>query len=45
MKITITLLNHYKCIDLAMLVCYFYGRNKIGVGDDVNGKYNSSKSR
>lgn len=39
----IIMLSHYKCIDLALVACYFYSRNKVGGG--VNGKYDTSKSR
>ena len=40
-----TMLNHYKCIDLAWFACYSYNRNREGVGGGMNGKHNSSKSR
>ena len=39
------MLSHYKRIDLALLACYSYSRNRVGVGGGVNGKYDSIKSR
>ena len=39
------MLSHYKRIDLALFICYFYSRNRVGIGGGVNGKYDSSKSR
>lgn len=43
--VQIIMLSYYKCIDLALSVCYSYSRNRVGVGGGVNGKYDSSKSR
>lgn len=39
------MLSHCKRIDLAVFVCYFYSKNKIDIGGDANGKYDSSESR
>lgn len=41
----LSMLNHYKCIDLALFVCYFYSRNRAGTGGGLIGKYDSSESR
>lgn len=37
------MLSHYKCIDLALLACYSYGRNRVDTEGGVNGKYDSGE--
>lgn len=39
------MLSYYKCIDSALFICYFYLKNRVDVGGDVNGKYDSGKGR